>query len=109
MVDAQGLPLGLIEEDHRGIEDLSSQLHQMEEPPHHHHVDRQTGFETMIVAHLAVFDAAPGLEHPMKDLDAPSFRIPADHLRRRLKGSLPAWSSEASIRAVRILRNSHSR
>ncbi len=61
VVDAQGLPLRLFEKNRtRGVGDLPSQLRQMEEAPRHHQVDRQTGFKTVIVAQLAVFDAAAG-------------------------------------------------
>ena len=68
-VDARG---------HRGR--LAPQPGQMTNPPRHHQVDAQTGFQAVRVAQTPRLHLAATLEHAMKHLDAPPQRIPAQLL-----------------------------
>jgi hypothetical protein len=47
----------------------------MEQPPDHHQIDGQAGFDPVVVSQLPIFDFTARLERAMEDLDPPAFEV----------------------------------
>ena len=64
---------------------LAPLFDQPEDPPGDDEVDGAAALEALGTVELAVLDAAPALEHPVIDLDAPAPRVPPQPLGRLLE------------------------
>ena len=99
--DDQGFPLlGLEDNRTRHFRGGPPEPGEMMDPPRHHHVDGQAGFQAVGGFELAIFNAAAALEDAVEDLDPPAPGIPLDALEPRRPDRRPARWSAASNRAA---------
>src|SRR5712692_1391833 len=64
----------------RHIRGFSSEFGEMKNPPGHHQVDRQTGFDAVRTAQLPSLNLAAALERAMEYFNTPAPRIPIELL-----------------------------
>ena len=77
----QSFPFELLEIDRAGhLRGFSSELGEMKNPPGHHQIDRQTGFDAIRTAQLPSLNLATALERAMEYFDTPAPRIPIELL-----------------------------
>src|SRR5260370_30062839 len=77
----QRLPLDRFKINRAGhIRGFSSEVGEMKNPPGHHQVDRQAGFDAVRTAQLPSLNLAAALDPSMEYFNAPSPRIPIELL-----------------------------